>query len=152
MIIFYYILFIIILLLSVTTVISENEETCKIIPHCDRCPNNKTCSICEEGYKLDIDQTKCHDGRNELTVFKKNNNTKNDKIKDPFKKINPPLDLDLKDEEYKSIFIYRILLITGTIALIFLFLRWLIYARKKKKVGYIYEENPDEKSKVVYIQ
>ena len=47
------------LILNIKIILSDDEK-CKLISYCRKCSkNNNTCSICEEGYKLNKEHTLC---------------------------------------------------------------------------------------------
>ena len=40
-------------------IILADEEKCKSIEHCYKCPEQNKCETCEDGYTLNFEQTKC---------------------------------------------------------------------------------------------
>ena len=51
-------LFLLLIFINLVTIFSD-EERCKVIEHCDLCPEINRCETCQNGYTLNFQQTKC---------------------------------------------------------------------------------------------
>lgn len=51
-------LFLLLIFINLVTIFTD-EERCKVIEHCDLCPEINRCETCQSGYTLNFQQTKC---------------------------------------------------------------------------------------------
>ena len=173
-------LFIIYIILINFSFILSDQDKCKTLEHCLKCPQSDKCDECESGFVLNYDHTKCDTKENvnykPSSSAKKSSQKQNTPVSSSPKKSsqnnnnnNPPNASNSPQASSKSLLSafnitkrlgsdstnigIKILIFVIISVIIILCLRWVFRKKKKAKLGYFYDEsgNPDEKAKVVII-
>ena len=66
----YHKLFIFILYINLGIILTE-EDKCKTIEHCKKCPDENKCDKCETGFKLNDEHNKCIEKKKKIIIIRK---------------------------------------------------------------------------------